>query len=255
MNSTDLKILLDRKYDEYNRPGFIENDPVSVPHLFSKKQDIEIAGFWTAILSWGQRPTIISKAVSLFKMMDLAPHDFILRHEEKDLKPFADFRHRTFNGDDALYFIHFFRQFYRQHDTLEDAFLCGNANDSHIGPGLTRFYELFFGFGAHLQRTQKHIATPAKNSACKRINMFLRWMVRRDGRGVDFGLWKRIDPGKLICPCDVHVNRVARKLGLINRKQTDWLAAVELTGRLKELDPLDPVKYDFALFGLGLEGF
>lgn len=253
MNAGAIKNLLERKYEEYNRPGFIENDPVSVPHLFKKKQDIEIAGLWTAVLSWGQRKTIISKAVSLFSLMDFSPHDFVLNHTEKDLAPLLNFRHRTFNGEDALYFIHFLRHFYQGRQSLEEAFLC--QKDEHMGEGLADFYRLFFSLEVFPKRTQKHIATPEKNSACKRLNMFLRWMVRRDDRGVDFGIWKNISPRQLICPCDVHVERTARKLGLIQRKQMDWLAALELTENLRALDAEDPVKYDFALFGLGLEGF
>lgn len=234
--------------------NFIPNDPIVIPHSFKKKQDIEIAGFWAAVLAWGQRITIINKCKELFLMMDNAPHDFILNHKESDLKAFVNFKHRTFNATDTLYFIEFFRWYYTEYETLEDAFLNGvDRTAANIGQGLSNFHHLFFSLPDYPSRTRKHIATPERKSACKRINMYLRWMVRNDAQGVDFGLWKRIQPSQLICPCDLHVDRVARKLGLITRKQTDWQTAVELTDRLKEFDPKDPVKYDFALFGLGIE--
>ena len=250
----ELKDFLDQKVEQYNQPGFIPNDPVSIPHRFSKKQDIEVSGFFAAILAWGQRKTIINKCLELIQMMDNAPHEFLIHHQEADLKHFLTFKHRTFNDIDTLYFIHFLSWFYRNHDSLEEAFLIdrkyGNATMEKL---LISFHEFFFSLPDAPQRTKKHIATPARKAACKRINMFLRWMVRKDENGVDFGIWDKISPAQLICPCDVHVDRVARKLGLIDRKQTDWLTAVELTGRLSEFDPTDPVKYDFALFGLGVE--
>lgn len=249
-----LKTFLDEKVAEYNQPGFIRNDPVSIPHQFNKKQDIEIAGFVAAVLAWGQRKTIINKCRAFFSLMDNAPYDFILNHQESDLRPFLDFRHRTFNATDALYFISFFKQHYQQHVSLEAAFLMTESTASeNTEPHLRGFFDYFFSLENHPVRTYKHIATPARKSACKRINMFLRWMVRDDNRGVDFGLWKGIKPAQLICPCDLHVDRVGRKLGLITRKQTDWQTAVELTENLKQYDPQDPVKYDFALFGLGVE--
>ena len=250
----ELKAFLDEKVEVYNQPGFIADDPVSIPHLFSKKQDIEISGFWAAVLAWGQRKTIIRKCRELFELMDNAPHDFLLNHQEEDLKPFLSFRHRTFNATDTLYFIEFLSWYYRQHSSLETAFSRFlKANDEHVGPGLIGFHELFFSLPDAPARTRKHIATPARKAACKRLVMFLRWMVRKDQKGVDFGLWEEIKPSQLVCPCDVHVDRVARRLGLISRKQTDWQTALELTDRLKEFDPEDPVKYDFALFGLGVE--
>ena len=250
----ELKDFLDLKYREYNQPGFIENDPICIPHSFTKKQDIEIAAFWTASLAWGQRVTIINKCRELFAMMDQAPHDFVLNHSDQDLKVFENFKHRTFNATDALCFIEFLKSFYRQHDSLETAFVAHMAfDDKTVETGLTGFHKLFFELPDAPQRTRKHVATPARKSACKRLNMFLRWMVRQDDGGVDFGLWKQIKPAQLICPCDLHVDRVARKLGLIQRKQTDWQTALELTESLRELDPDDPVKYDFALFGLGVE--
>jgi len=251
----DIRLFLDRKVDEYNRPAFIANDPISIPRGFTRQQDIEISGFFAAIFSWGNRTTIIKKTQQLMQLMDNAPYQFILQHKEKDLAKLLDFRHRTFNATDLLYFIAFFRNHYTFHPSLEDAFL-------HTPDHLSGFYHYFFSLGDFADgavpllsappRTYKHIATPEKNSSCKRLNMFLRWMVRSDDRGVDFGIWKKISPGRLICPLDVHVARVARRFGLMTRTQTDWRAALELTDYLITLDADDPVKYDFALFGLGV---
>jgi uncharacterized protein (TIGR02757 family) len=250
----DIKSFLDQKAEYYNQPSFIKDDPISIPHLFSKKQDIEIMGLWTAVLAWGQRVTIISKCKELVALMDHAPHDFMINHRENDLKAFLKFKHRTFNNTDTLYFIEFFRNYYSKNNSLEDAFIKNvDSKSLNIEQGLVNFHELFFSLEDYPDRTKKHISTPARNSACKRLNMFLRWMVRKDNKGVDFGIWKKIKPSQLICPCDVHVDRVARKLGLIARKQTDWQTAVELTENLKAFDPKDPVKYDFALFGLGAD--
>ena len=249
-----LKDFLDEKVAQYNQPDFIPNDPVSIPHRFSKKQDIEISGFFAAILAWGQRKTIINKCHELFSLMDHAPHDFLLHHQEADLKSLLAFKHRTFNDIDTLYFIHFLSWFYRHHDSLEEAFLIGQTGKTDAMESiLTQFHLFFFSLPDSPARTRKHIATPARKAACKRIVMFLRWMVRSDDKGVDFGIWKKITPSQLICPCDLHVDRVGRKLGLITRKQTDWQTALELTERVREFDPVDPVKYDFALFGLGIE--
>lgn len=252
--SEQIKDFLDEKVAFYNGPSFIELDPISIPHRFQKKQDIEVAGFFAAILAWGQRKTILSKCKELLARMDDAPHDFLVNHTEGDLKVFLGFKHRTFNEVDALYFIHFLSWFYRQQNSLESAFLIGQtgAVDS-MESILTQFQSHFFSLENAPSRTKKHISSPATRSACKRINMYLRWMVRQDEQGVDFGLWKRISPAQLICPCDLHVDRVGRKLGLITRKQTDWGTAVELTQVLRSFDPIDPVKYDFALFGLGVE--
>ena len=249
-----IKDFLDEKVGLYNRPNFIELDPISIPHRFTKKQDIEIAGFFAAILAWGQRKTILNKCSELLEFMDNAPHDFMLNHTVGDLKAVLGFKHRTFNEVDALYFIHFLSWFYRNQDSLEKAFLIGQtgAVDS-MESMLIQFQRHFFSLEDAPSRTKKHISSPATRSACKRINMYLRWMVRQDQQGVDFGIWKQISPAQLICPCDLHVDRVGRKLGLITRKQTDWYTAVELTQVLRSFDPLDPVKYDFALFGLGVE--
>ena len=254
--SDSLAQLLERKYAQYNRPDFIPHDPISIPHRFSRKQDIEIMGFWAAVLAWGQRKTIINKSLELAELMDGAPHDFVLNHQESDLKRFLAFKHRTFNATDTLYFLHFFRDFYQKNESLENAFLVrSQETQPTTEQSLMAFHDLFCGLEYFPARTRKHIATPARKSTCKRLNMFLRWMVRQDDRGVDFGIWHRISPAQLVMPCDVHVDRVARHLGLIQRTQTDWQTAVELTVALRELDTNDPVKYDFALFGLGIEGF
>lgn len=249
----DLKAFLDEKTEQFNRPAFIENDPVSIPHKFAKKQDVEIAGFFAAVLAWGQRGTIIRKCTELMLWMENDPHQFILHHRAKDLKRFESFRHRTFNGTDALYFIAALRSIYVEFDSMENAFAVG-PSDSTVESGLINFHQLFFALPEHPTRTKKHLPTPERKSTCKRINMYLRWMVRDDNKGVDFGLWKNISPAQLVCPCDVHVDRVARRLKLIRRKQTDWQTALELTENLRRFDPSDPVKYDFALFGLGIEG-
>jgi len=252
MHTGDLKDYLNRKVDEYNQPFFIAHDPVSIPHLFSKKQDIEIAGFFAAIFSWGNRTTIIAKAKELMQWMDMTPHEFILNHDPRQLKKIKGFKHRTFNSDDLFYFIYFLHRHYTNYDSLETAFSKWlRPADSSIENALIGFREYFFSF-EHLRRTEKHISSPLQKSSCKRINMFLRWMVRKDNKKVDFGIWKKIKPSQLICPIDVHVARVARQLNLLKRKQTDWLSAIELTDNLKRFDASDPVKYDFALFSLGI---
>ncbi|GAB3958880.1 TIGR02757 family protein [Spirosoma harenae] len=255
-----LKDFLDTKADQYNRPSFIEHDPISIPHRFSQKQDIEIIGFWTAVLAWGQRPVILKKAAELINSMDGAPYDFIRNHQESDLKRFLSFKHRTFNATDALYFLHFFRDYYQTHNSLEEAFLTNKSESidlisAPVENGLIQFHDYFCRHTDFFpERTRKHVATPARNSSCKRLLMFLRWMVRQDDRGVDFGLWTNLKPNELVMPIDVHVNRVTRHLGLLTRPQTDWKAALELTETLRQFDATDPVRYDFALFGLGVEG-
>ncbi|MFN8354635.1 MAG: TIGR02757 family protein [Spirosomataceae bacterium] len=247
--------LLNCSYQQYNQPQFIQDDPICIPHRFSRQQDVEITGFITAVLAWGQRKTIINKSVELFERMDNAPYDFVVNHQENDLKRMLTFKHRTFNTTDLLYFIAFFQWFYSQHNSLEEAFLQGmTPSEPTVEKGLIGFHDLFCSLDVFPSRTRKHIATPQRNSSCKRLNMFLRWMVRQDTQGVDFGIWKQFKPSQLVCPCDVHVERVARKLGLITRPKTDWQTALELTENLKQFDAQDPVKYDFALFGLGVEG-
>jgi len=250
-----LREFLEKKVEEYNQPSFIPNDPISIPHKFSKKQDIEIAGFFAAIFSWGNRTTIIQKSNELMQMMDNDPYSFCLNHGYKDLKKLATFKHRTFNSTDLFYFVQFLQHHFQKYNSLEDAFV----KDRKKFPGevfmesvLNSFYHYFFSLEDPPQRTRKHIASPEKKSTCKRLNMFLRWMVRHDKQSVDFGIWKKISASELICPIDIHVSRVAKKFGLLTRKQTDWLSAIELTQHLRKLDKSDPAKYDFALFGLGV---
>ena len=248
-----LKDLLEEAADRYNRKSFIEDDPISVPHQYSKKQDIEIAGFFAATFAWGLRKTIINKSNELMQLMDDAPHDFIVNHREKDRKKFLHFKHRTFQSIDLLYFLEFLQQWYQQNESLETAFVSGmEKKDPHVENAIIRFEKQFRSLDTFPRRTQKHVASPERNSTCKRLNMFLRWMVRRDRRKVDFGIWKKIKPAQLLIPFDVHVERVARQFGLIKRKQKDWQTVLELTDALKRFDPKDPVRYDFALFGIGV---
>ncbi len=256
MNQRNLQEFLDRKVDEYNQPSFILNDPVCIPHQFTKKQDIEIAGLFAALFAWGNRTTIIGKSKALMQLMDNAPHEFCLNHDTAGLKRLLGFKHRTFNDTDLLYFIRFLQYHYRRHASLEYAFLSHSkaapAGGGLVEDALNGFYDYFFSLEDAPPRTRKHIASPKKNSTCKRLNMFLRWMVRRDKKGVDFGIWRAISPAALICPIDLHVARVAKRFGFVTRNQTDWQAALELTRHLRILDKTDPVKYDFALFGLGV---
>ncbi len=249
----DLKSFLDRCVDTYNQVDFIENDPIQIPHQFSKLQDVEIMAFWVSMLAWGQRKTIINKAQELISLMDGAPHDFILHHQEHDRKRFLNFKHRTFQPTDTLYFLEFFQHYYRANESLETAFSDALSTDAEtVEPALIQFHNTFFALPDAPQRTRKHVATPVRKSTCKRLNMFLRWMVRKDDKGVDLGLWNRIQARQLLMPLDVHVDRVARRLGLIQRKQTDWQTVLELTQQLRNFAPHDPVQYDFALFGLGV---
>jgi uncharacterized protein (TIGR02757 family) len=259
LNEQDLRLkaFLDRKVEEYNQPSFIAYDPIVVPHSYAKKQDVEIAGFFAAIFAWGNRTTIINKARELMKLMDNSPHDFIRNHKERERKRFEGFSHRTFNTTDLLYFISFLQVHYKTCNSLEDAFIGRNVlqatqEEEPMERMLNAFYERFFSLEHVPARTRKHVAAPAKNSACKRLNMFLRWMVRKDKKGVDFGIWSRIAPHDLICPLDLHVARVARRFGLIGRPLADWKSAVELTAHLRRFDANDPARYDFALFALGI---
>lgn len=247
-----LKTFLDRKVKEYNQPHFIKQDPISIPHRFTKKQDIEVAGFFASIFAWGNRTTIINKTTELLQLMDDAPHQFIVDHSDKELQRLLAFKHRTFNTTDLLYFLLFLKHHYQTYTTLETAFSKWmNKSDANVENALRGFHDYFFSLEDAPVRTKKHIATPQRKSTCKRLNMFLRWMVRDDAKGVDFGIWKHISATQLICPIDVHVARVARQFQLIKRKQTDWETAIELTEVLKTFDAADPVKYDFALFSLG----
>lgn len=252
-NHQQLKNLLDSAVHEFNRPQFIADDPIAVPHSFQKKQDREITGFWAATLAWGQRKTILQNARRLAELMDNSPHDFIKNHLETDRRRFLDFKHRTFQATDTLWFLEFLQNFYQKNDSLETAFARHlRPDDATVENALRGFHKEFFDHPDAPDRTRKHVSTPARGSACKRLNMFLRWMVRSDAGGVDFGIWKKIETRQLVIPLDVHVERVARRFGLLERRQSDWLAALELTEQLREFDADDPVKYDFALFGLSI---
>lgn len=244
-----LKEFLEQKYREYNCERFIESDPISIPHLFSKKEDIEISAFLSATIAWGQRPTIIRNAQKLMSMMDKNPYDFILNGSAREFKKLDSFVHRTFNATDCHYFIRALSEIYQSHGGLEKVFTDGFYIDLTVKTAIVHFRKIFLSFDP-LERTTKHVANPLAGSSAKRINMFLRWMVRKPG--VDFGLWTSIPTSALMMPIDVHSGNVARMLGLLQRKQNDWMAVEELTQQLCIFDPTDPVKYDFALFGLGI---
>lgn len=250
-NDPALGNLLEELYERYHNPSFIDSDPVSVPHLFSRKEDIEISGFLTAILSWGNRKSIIRSARHLVGLMDDAPFDFLVNLTGKEKKRFGSFQYRTFNPTDCLFFLEALRDLYRYSGGLEPLF--SGLNRTGNKETLVNFRRKFLSF-PHPARSEKHLSDPARGSSCKRIHLFLRWMVRRDGRGVDFGLWKKIDPSHLLCPLDVHSANAARRLGLLKRKSNDWKAVEELTAKLREFDPSDPVRYDFAMFGAGIRG-
>ncbi len=253
--ASERKAFLDAAVARYNRADFIADDPISVPHRFSGLQDREIIGFWVAMLAWGNRKSIIQSANKLCALMDDAPYDFILNHQESDRARFLSFKHRTFQSLDTLYFLEFFQQYYRKQASLEHAFARHlQTDDPTVENALIGFHRDFFDHPYAPERTRKHVATPERGSTCKRLNMFLRWMVRKDPQGVDFGAWQRIRPSQLLIPLDVHVERVARQLGLLERTQVDWRTVLELSAQLRQLDPEDPVKYDFALFGLGVVG-
>lgn len=254
LKTSELKPFLDEKVQLYNNPKFIESDPIQVPHQFSKNEDIEIAGFLTATIAWGNRKSIINNANKMMFLLDHAPYEFITQHQDSDLEALQPFVHRTFNGDDFIQFIKSLQHIYAAHDGLEAVF-AKHAEPNALQQSIHEFKKLFFEI-PHLERTKKHVSDPLKKSAAKRINMYLRWMVRNDNAGVDFGIWDSLSPAQLSCPLDVHSGNVARKLGLLKRKQNDAKALAELDTNLRKLDPNDPVKYDFALFGLGVfEGF
>jgi uncharacterized protein (TIGR02757 family) len=268
-NPRSTKKLLDSRVALYNRADFIERDPVCIPHLFTKRQDIEIAGLFAAVFAWGNRTTIVAKSKELMRRMDDAPYDFVRNHSDKDLKSLSDFVHRTFQATDLLWLLHFLHHHYTgkwqppgrtgqgnaiEIPSLESAFSHGiGKRDTDTGKALAAFHRYAFSLPDAPGRTRKHIPDPERGSSCKRLNMFLRWMVRNDDKGVDFGIWDSIRPSQLVCPLDVHVARVARKMGLLERKAADWKAALELTQNLRKLDRNDPVKYDYALFGMGIE--
>lgn len=252
MSEQELKELLDQKYEEYCRPDFIASDPICVPHLFEEIQDIEVSGLITATIAWGQRPTIIHNAKKIMRLMGNEPYRFVMEHSEKDLKPFDGFVHRTFNSGDLKFFVRALKVMLTKHQSLEYVFLEGlNRTDLNLKQAIVHFRKEFLSV-PHEKRTEKHISDPSKNSAAKRLNMYLRWMVRSNDKGVDFGIWKRIPSSLLSCPLDVHSGRNARDLRLLNRTQNDWKAVEELNASLRKLDPEDPVKYDYALFGMGV---
>ena len=250
MNSEELKDFLDHKARTYENSFFLEQDPIQIPHSFSKKEDIEIAGFLVASIAWGNRISIIKNAKRMMALMDNNPYQFVIEQKEKDLKPLTSFVHRTFNGYDFSFFIKALKNLYINHDGLEGSF-SNSLHSKRLDHNIHNFRTLFFELD-HEKRTQKHVADPLRGSAAKRINMFLRWMVRDSKHGVDFGLWKQLTPAQLSCPLDVHSGNVARSLGLLKRKQNDQKAVLELDMNLRKFDPKDPVKYDFALFGLGV---
>jgi uncharacterized protein (TIGR02757 family) len=251
-NKAKVKAILDKACNRYNKPDFIKDDPISIPHLFNKKQDIEIMGFFAAILAWGRRSTIINKCHELIERMDHQPYDFVCGATDREMQRIPGFKHRTFKDIDLLYFLSFLSFHYHKHESLESAFTKPlKSSDKNVSPALIHFKSYFFSL-EHPERTKKHISSPETNSSCKRLNMFLRWMVRKDEKGVDFGIWKGITPSQLLCPLDVHVARSARNLGLLNRKYNDYKAVIELSDNLRQLDPEDPVRYDFALFGLSM---
>jgi uncharacterized protein (TIGR02757 family) len=254
LKQSELKEFLDEKVELYNRPAFIELDPISIPHRYSKKEDIEISGFLAATIAWGNRKMILRNADRMMALLDNSPFDFIMNSEVTDLERVEGFVHRTFNSTDLLYFLKALKHIYMTKGGLETIFNEYKTEDS-LQPAIHKLYTIFFEL-PHNHRTERHVSDPFKGSAAKKLNMFLRWMIRKDGRGVDFGIWNRIDPSALYIPLDLHSGNTARELGLLTRKMNDWKAVEELTAVLREFDPADPVKYDFALFGLGVfEGF
>tara|TARA_B100001123_G_scaffold80944_1_gene92162 strand:- start:1510 stop:2283 length:774 start_codon:yes stop_codon:yes gene_type:complete len=250
LSKEEIISFLNYKSNQYNNIKFIETDPIQIPHLFNKKEDVEISGFLTSTISWGNRKSIIKSAEKLIELLDHSPYDFILNHKKRDLDTLKPFVHRTFNGIDLIQFVKSLKHIYRNYNGLEEIFR-NNIKDDSLQYAIHKMKKIFFEI-PHTNRTKKHISDPMRGSAAKRINMFLRWMVRDDTRGVDFGIWKSISPRYLSCPLDVHTGNVARKLGLIQRKQNDHKAVMELDKKLREFDLIDPVKYDFALFGLGV---
>ena len=247
-----IKELLDEKYQQYNTQGFIENDPVLIPHLFSTKEDIEIAGFLAATIAWGNRKSIITNARQLMTLMEHAPHEFIVQHSKKERQRFKKFVHRTFNGEDLMFFMASLQNIYLHHGGLEQTFSVNTAEqDANVKENIIKFRCIFFGID-HPARTLKHVSNPEQKSSAKRLCMFLRWMVRKDKKGVDFGIWTSVKPSQLCLPLDVHTGNISRNLGILKRKQNDWQAVEEVTAVLQKFDPLDPVKYDFSLFGMGV---
>lgn len=251
MYTDDLKTFLEEKYDAYCRPEFIETDPIRIPHMFSLKEDIEISGFLAATISWGQRTTILKNANRLLQLMGCSPYDFLMTASENNLLRFHSFVHRTFNGEDCIFFLKSLQHIYQKLGGLEKVFQSGFLPNSDIKEALISTRNAFFGI-PHQRRSEKHFADPSRGATAKRLNMFLRWMAREDQRGIDFGIWEHIHPGRLKLPLDLHTGNVSRKLGLLQRTQNDWQAVEEVTSNLRKLDAEDPIKYDFALFGLGI---
>jgi len=253
-NHKELRDFLDARVELYNRPEFIGTDPVSIPHRFTSKEDIEIAGFLAATIAWGNRVAILRSANRMMEIMGNSPYDFVINHRDDDLRGIDGCVHRTYFAEDFIYFIEALKYIYKEKGGMEQIFVRYQASDS-LQPAIHEFRRIFFEL-PHNARTERHVSDPYKGSAAKKINMFLRWMIRKDDRGVDFGLWRSIPSSVLSCPLDVHSGNVARKLGLLKRKQSDSKAVAELDVHLREMDNVDPVKYDFALFGLGaFEGF
>jgi len=255
LSNNDLGKFLEEKYEQYNTYDFVSNDPIQVPHKFSKKEDIEIVAFLSSTIAWGQRKSIIKNANRLASWLDNSPHDFIVNAKDSDFKVFEQFVHRTFNGNDCIFFLKSLQNIYQSHNGLEPLFTKKISEGKGMKEALSYFREIFLSV-PHLQRSEKHIANTNKNSTAKRLNLFVMWMVRNDRAGVHFNLWKNISTSELFLPLDVHTANVGRKLGLLTRKQNDWKAVVEITESLRKFDPVDPIKFDFALFGLGInEGF
>ena len=247
----DIKEFLNLKVEEYNNSSFIKDDPIQIPHLFNKKEDIEISGFLTSTISWGNRKSIITSSIKMMKLMDNDPHNFIINHSEKDLKKLLKFVHRTFNGYDFIQFITSLRHIYMIYIGLEKVF-AENIKNQSMHNSIHEFKKIFFEI-PHTDRTKKHVSDPFKGSASKRINMFLRWMVRKDTSGVDFGIWNKISTSILSCPLDTHTLKIAQNLNLVSRTQNDIKTLIQLDSKLRLFDPIDPVKYDFALFGFGVD--
>ena len=249
MNLQELKIFLDEKVNQFNQPAFIETDPIQVPKSFSEKENIEISAFLTATIAWGNRQAIIKNAFRLMSLMENQPYDFILHASENEMEQLRKFVHRTFNGHDSIYFIRSLKNLYKNHGGLQSVFVKGFQQQNTAKSALEYFYNLFFEQEG--ERTRKHVSNVTKGASGKRLNMFLRWMIRQDATGIDFGLWNEIPMSALMLPLDVHTGNVARKLGILKRKSNDWKAVEEVTKTLRIFDPSDPIKYDFALFGLG----
>jgi len=252
----EVKELLDEKYFQFNNTSFIETDPISIPHQFSKKEDIEIAGLLVATIAWGQRTSIINNGNKLMRLMNDEPYEFIMNFSKRDSIRFENFVHRTFNSVDCVFFLNSLKNIYAKNGGLENAFSGKISKDEKdVKNAITNFRELFLSI-PHPSRSDKHISNPSAKSSAKRLCMFLRWMVRKDKHGVDFGIWKSIHSSQLCLPLDLHTGNVSRKLGLLKRTQNDWQAVEEITTLLRGFDKKDPIKYDFSLFGLGaFEGF